>query len=86
MKVTNEKIESGIWSVDVDGVNVRVENKLSTVKLFVKDELQDIYLGMIGCPHLTGVLPDGRPVKAAIGGDFKMHCYIFVDNKAVIED
>lgn len=86
MKVENVNLKSGNWSVDVDGNTIRLENKLSTVKLFVNDKVQDVYFGMIGAPHLTGKLPNGKEVKAVIGGDLKMHCCIFVDNEMVLED
>ena len=86
MKVENVNLKSGNWSVDVDGNTIRLENKLSTVKLFVNDKVQDVYFGMIGAPHLTGKLPNGKEVKAVIGGDLKMHCCIFVDNELVLED
>ena len=86
MKVENVNLQSGNWSVDVDGNAIRLENKLSTVKLFVNNKMQDVYFGMIGAPHLTGKLPNGKEVKAVIGGDLKMHCCIFVDNEMVLED
>ena len=86
MKVENVNLQSGNWSVDVDGNNIRLENKLSTVKLFINDKIQDVYFGMIGAPHLTGKLSNGKEVKAVIGGDLKMHCCIFVDNELVLED
>ena len=86
MKVENVNLKSGNWSVDVDGNTIKLENKLSTVKLFVNDKVQDVYFGMIGAPHLTGKLPNGKEVKAVIGGDLKMHCCIFVDNEMVLED
>jgi len=86
MKVENINLKSGNWSVDVDGNTIRLENKLSTVKLFVNEKMQDVYFGMIGAPHLTGKLPNGKEIKAVIGGDLKMHCCIFVDNEMVLED
>ena len=42
MKVENVNLQSGNWSVDVDGNNIRLENKLSTVKLFINDKIQDV--------------------------------------------
>jgi len=86
MKVENVNLKSGNWSVDVDENIIRLENKLNTVKLFINDKMQDVYFGMFGAPHLTGKLPNGKEVKAVIGGDLKMHCCIFVDNEMVLED
>ena len=87
MKVDNINKQSDNWSVDVDGNHIRVENKFSTTKLFVNDKLQDVFYGMFGAvPHLTGSLPDGKRIKASVGGDVRIHCSIFVDDEVVIED
>lgn len=90
MKVENVKIESsGIdkrnWSVEVDNNTIRVENTFSTVKLLVNDKVQDVYFGIVGAPHLTGKLPDGKEIKAVIGETLKLRCYIFVDHELVLE-
>lgn len=87
MQVENVNIESGNWSVEVNNNVIRVENKFSTLKLYVNEKLQDVYLGMVSFqPRLTGKLPNGEEVKVVVGGDFKIHCYIFVDNELVLED
>jgi len=75
-----------MWTAEYENDTIKVENKASTVKLFVNDEVQDIYFGMIGSPRLTGKLSNGKDVKVVIGGDLKMHCAIFVDNKLILED
>ena len=56
MKVENINMQSGSRSVDVDNDTIKVENKFITVKLFINDKIQDIYFGIIGASHLTGVL------------------------------
>ena len=75
-----------MWTVEYENDTIKVENKASTAKLFINDEVQDIYFGMIGSPRLTGKLSNGKDVKVVIGGDLKMHCAIFVDNKLILED
>ena len=87
MKIENKVIEKDIWSVEVNGNTIKLENKFKTAKLFVNDELQDIYLGVASFSNLrfTGKLPDGKEVKVIFGGDFNWHCYIFVDNELVLE-
>lgn len=75
-----------MWTIDYENNTIKVENKSSTAKLFINDEVQDIYFGMVGSPRLTGKLNNGKDVKVVIGGDFKMHCAIFVDNKLILED
>lgn len=86
MQVVDVQIEKGNWSVIVDGHTVRVINDASEAKLLVDEKVQDIYYGMAGSPVLFGELPDNTKIKARIGGDFKIHCAIFVDNQLVLED
>ena len=87
MKVENYRKEKNkLWSVDVDGNNIKVENE-NFVKLFVNDKLQDIIItSVLNDGRLRGKLPNGKEVKAILGGSIKMHCYIFVDSEAVVED
>jgi hypothetical protein len=85
VKVENKKIGKGFWSVDVDGVNIKVENKASVAKLIVNDKIQDIYVGMIGSPRFTGKLPNGKEIKVVISGNWKVCCHIFVDCELVLE-
>ncbi len=78
--------EKGLWTVEYEQNVIKVKNENSSVKLYVNDEVQDVFFGMIGAPHLTGKLSNGKEVKAVVGGDFKIHCAIFVDNKLMLED
>ena len=50
--------------------------------------MQDIYLGtfIMQGNYLTGKTKDNKEVKVVYGGDFKLHCYIFVDNQLVLKD
>lgn len=78
--------ERGLWTVEYEQDVIKVKNATSSVKLYINDEVQDVFFGMIGAPRLTGKLKSGKEVKAVVGGDFKMHCAIFVDNKLIFED
>lgn len=84
-EITKEK---GVWQASYDLDSIRVENKASSLKLFVNDKLQDVFLGSLSYvpPILMGKLPGGKEVRVKVGGDFKMHCYIFVDNECILED
>ena len=82
-----EKNEKGNWCVEVDGNTIMIENKSNTLKLLINDKINDVAFGLVSFGELlTGKLPDGRKVKARIGGDFKFHCYILVDDELVFED
>lgn len=86
MEVKNVKIENNVWSVEVDGNTIRLENS-GAEKLFVNDKLQDISGGISFGSRLTGKLPDGKEIKAVLVSSFsKVHCYIFVDHEIVLED
>ena len=86
MKVDNVKIERNTWSVKVDGDIIKVENKANKLNLFVNDELQDIFLGSIIFHNvrLNGKTAKNKEIKVVCGGDFKLHCYVFVDNELVL--
>lgn len=84
MDVKNAKKVKGGWSVDVDQTNIRIEEKINIVKLFVDNNLQDIDNAGYGSSRLTGKLPNGKEVKARVVGNLKFHCYIFVDNELVL--
>lgn len=86
MKVENINAQDANWSVDVDGNNIKIENSASITKLFVNDKLQDVLPALTTSARLNGKLPDGKEVKVVLGGMFKVHCYIFVDNELVLED
>lgn len=75
-----------MWSVDVDGNTIRLENK-GAERLFVNNKLQDISGGISFGTRLTGKLPDGKEIKAVLISSFsKVHCYIFVESELVLED
>lgn len=76
------------WTVEYGSDVIFVENKMSTVKLFVNEKVQDMFYGMIsaGNVRLFGKTTDGKEIKVVLGGDLKMHCAIFVDCECMLED
>ena len=83
MKIENVVKTRKEWSVDVDGVNIKVLNK-KYITLFVNGEKQDIFWGLfVNSSKLYGKMPDGREIKVVIGGHFVVQCAIFVDNQLV---
>ena len=57
------------------------------VTLIVNDKLQDISSEISFWLYLTDKLSDGKEIKAVlISGFSKVYCYIFVDNKLVLEN
>ncbi len=87
MKVDNVKIEKNNWSVKVDDDFIKVENTRSKLNLFVNGKLQDVFLGSFTFHNvrLSGKTAKNREIKVVCGGDFKMHCCIFVDNEVVLD-
>ena len=85
MKIENSLIKNNkMYSVDVDGVNIKVINK-KYVCLYVNDQLQDIHWGLfVNSSVLKGKMPDGREIKVCFGGHFIIQFAIFVDNNLVL--
>lgn len=89
MKIENKIINKKLWSVTVDNNTIKVENKPHSLELYINEKLQDIYIGTFltyGDHHMTGKLENNKQVKVVFGGDFKINCYIFVDNELVLKD
>ena len=75
-----------IWEVKYGENSIRVENKWDEEKLFVNGELQDKQMGPVGRARLWGELPTGEKIKVSLGGSFRIHCLIFVNNKLILEE
>ena len=71
------------WEVNYGAHVVTVENRASGERLYVNGELQDEQLGINVGSRLCGQLPTGEDVKVSIGGVWKIHCRIFIDNKMI---
>lgn len=82
------KKDKNTWVVNVDGYEVMIFNESNRLCLYVNKKLQDVYLGAIatGNIRLKGATPTGRKIKVVAGGDFKLRCYIFVDDECIFED
>lgn len=84
MKIENQVIKRKMWSVDVDGVNIKVVNK-KYLQLYVDGKLQDVFFGLfVNSSTLKGKMPDGRKIKVCFGGHFIVKYAIFVDNQLVL--
>lgn len=74
-----------VWEIEYNGNSIRVENKWCEERLFVNDELQDKQMGVTERVRLWGELPTGEQIKVSIGGVFRAHCMIFINNKVVLD-
>ncbi len=71
------------WEADVRGHKILIVNTMTSEALFVNGELQDERIGLKTESRLFGKLPTGEEIKVSIGGNFKIVCRLFVDNKLV---
>ncbi|WP_368505105.1 hypothetical protein AB3N04_05510 [Alkalihalophilus sp. As8PL] len=74
-----------------DGHQIEVKNRwFNGEKLYVDGQLQDENLGLALRATLTGELTnqsgERKKVKVAIGGFFRIHCKIFIDNKLIFSE
>ncbi|RSL30377.1 hypothetical protein D7Z54_26420 [Salibacterium salarium] len=79
------------FEVTHDHHTILVENTwFNGEKLYIDGQLQDENMGLGLRASLTGQLKndDGetKHVKVAIGGLFKIHCRIFVDNQLLLPE
>lgn len=74
------------WELKHCGNVIVVENRISSERLYVNGELQDERMGLSfeSRSILWGQLNTGENIKVSIGGTFRMHCKIFIDNKLVL--
>lgn len=75
------------WIAQVEGNEIRVENGwFSGERLYVNGQLQDRQTNIFSA-SLSGSLkaPDGNvlPVKADLGGFFRVRCHLFVNDRKV---
>lgn len=71
------------WEIDYKGNRVTVENEWFSERLYVNGELQDELIGVTFRARLWGKLSTGEEIKVTLGGIFKIHCRIFIDQKLV---
>lgn len=73
------------FEVMYKGQRIQVENRwFGGEKLYIDGKLQDENIGLGLRARLTGELKEDRgKVKVNLGGNFKIRCKIFVDNKLI---
>lgn len=69
------------WDYEYDGHKITVKNSLECCQLLVDGKVQDAHNGISLSATLTGKLPDGKPIKASLGGIWTMKCSLFVDHE-----
>jgi len=74
------------WEATYAGSVITVENSGGGERLYVNGELQDEQIGLATRSRLWGQLPTGEQVKVSLGGNFTVHCRIFVDHKLVLSE
>ncbi|MBS4538485.1 hypothetical protein GOQ27_08410 [Clostridium sp. D2Q-11] len=74
------------WEINYNGNSIVVENKAFSERLYVNGELQDEQIGFANRVRLWGNLETGEMIKVSIGGVFRMHCRIFVNNKLLLSE
>lgn len=72
------------WEINYCGNTIEVENTTFGEKLYVNGELQDEQIGINFRSRLWGQLKTGEQIKVSIGGVFKIHCRIFINNELVL--
>ncbi|QPC45527.1 hypothetical protein [Mangrovibacillus cuniculi] len=74
------------WEINYNNNKVTVENRWFGERLYVNGELQDELIGVASRARLWGKLSTGEEIKVTLGGIFKIHCRIFIDQKLVSSD
>lgn len=72
-----------IWKYKYNDNEILVKNKgINGEELYVNDKLQDKNLVSCGLEtaKLSGKLSTGEEIKVSLGGFWKVHCCLFVDN------
>ena len=88
MKAEIIKVEKNYWELKFENDIIKIENKTNELRLYVNDKLQDIFLGL-GTSHnirFYGKTTKNKSIKIVFGGDFKVHCFVFVDNELIYND
>ena len=56
-----------------------IEGLVASIELIVDGKVQDAKNGVVLSADLYGKLPDGKSIKASVGGVFSVQCSVFVD-------
>lgn len=81
MPKINFSVTGDEWEYDYDGNKIVVKNSWDGTKLIVNDKLQDCKNGITMSADLRGKLPDGKKIKASLGGVWNVKCSLFVDHE-----
>ena len=69
------------WKYECEGNHIMVRNRFDACELVINGKVQDAKNGLSLSTILTGKLPDGKSVKATVGGLWNMKCSVFVDHE-----
>lgn len=73
------------WNTNYQGNNIHIENDVLEERLFINGKIHDQSRGYGERAKLIGRLPDGRLVKANLGGFWKIHCTVFVEDEKIMD-
>lgn len=73
------------WTTNYQGNTIHIENTTLEERLFINGSLNDLSRGIGERSKLIGRLPDGRLIKANLGGFWRVHCTIFVENEKIMD-
>lgn len=69
------------WDYEYEGYKITVRNKFDVCQLLVDGKVQDAHNGLTLSTNLTGKLPNGKQIKATVGGLWVMKCSVFVEHE-----
>lgn len=71
------------WEYEYEGHKIVVRNGFDACQLLVDGKVQDAHNGLGLSATLTGKLPEGKAIKATLGGFWTMKCSLFVDHEMI---
>ena len=72
-----------VWEKQYNNHTIRIENYWNKEILLVDGEVQDETYGFASRAKLIGKLPSGEDIKVNLGGNFRIGCILFIDNKRI---
>ena len=81
MAKINFSVSGDVFEYEYDSNKIVVKNGFDGTELIVNDRVQDRKNGIHLSADLYGKLPDGKKVKASIGGVWSVKCSLFVDHE-----
>ena len=73
------------WETTYSGAHILVENGFSRETLTINGKLQDEGIGLASRSKLIGRLPGGQLVKVCLGGFWRIHCVIYVEDEKILD-